>query len=191
MERRLRRAVGYIVVMIGLAGNVAGCAYLESHGGPAAARTATESAAPGIPPDIRSADGVEALVRYGALLHSIPAEASEREYAQVAKMLAHDASAPNRIRMALLLSLPGASFQDDARARGYLEKVVNDTGYNASQYRDLARFLAALLDDRKQLDGALADERRQRQELQQKLDQLKAIEQDTGARISPKPMKEH
>lgn len=191
MDRRLRSAIGFVVVSVGLAGPVAGCAYLESRDGPVAGRAATESAAPRIPPDIRSVSSVEALVRYGALLRSIPADALEREYTQVAEMLAHDASAPNRIRMALLLSLPGASFQDDPRARGYLKKVIDDAGYNASQYHGIARFLAAMLDDRKQLEGAVADERRQRQELQQKLDQLKAIEQDTGARIPPKPMKEN
>ena len=190
MDRRLRSAIGFAVVMVGLAGQVAGCAYLESRGRPVATRMATESVAPDIPPDIRSSDSVEALLRYGALLRSIPAEALEREYAQAADAFTRDASAPNRIRMALLLSLPGASFQDTSRARVNLEKVIDDTGYYARQYRDLARFLAAMLNDRKQLEGALADERRQRQELQQKLDQLKAIEQDTGTRIPPKPMKE-
>ena len=190
MDRRLRSAIGFAVVMVGLAGQVAGCAYLESRGGPDAARMATESATPDIPPDIRSSDSVEALLRYGALLRSIPAEALEREYAQASDAFTRDASAPNRIRMALLLSLPGASFQDTSRARVNLEKVIDDTGHHARQYRDLARFLAAMLNDRKQLEGALADERRQRQELQQKLDQLKAIEQDTGTRIPPKPMKE-
>ena len=53
------------------------------------------------------------------------------------------------------------------------------------------QLLLATLDDRKQLESELTDERGQRQELQQKLDQLKAIEQDTGTRIPPKPMKEH
>jgi len=191
MDRRLRNAIGYVVVMVGLAGHVAGCAYMQSPGGPAAARTATASAAGSIPPDIRSSDSVDALVRYGALLRSIPAEALEREYTQISGANAHDTNAPDRIRLALLLSVPGASFQDNARARRYLEKVLDDPGYNARQYRDLARLLLATLDDRKQLESALADERRQRQELQQKLDQLKAIEQDTGTRIPPKPMKEH
>ena len=190
MDRRLRSAFGFAVAMVGLAGQIAGCAYLESRGGPVAARVPTGSTAGSISPEIRSSDSVDALVRYGVLLHSIPADALEQEYTQVAEMLAHDASAPNRIRMALLLGLAGASFQDNTRAKGYLEKVVDDTGYNASQYHGIARFLEAMLDDRKQLEGALADERRQRQELQQKLDQLKAIEQDTGTRIPPKPMKE-
>jgi len=191
MERRLCRAIGYAVVTTCLAMNIAGCAYMNSPGGPAAARPAPASAVQGIPADVRSSDGVEGLVRYGALLHSLPAEAQEREYAQVAGALERNRNASDRIRMALLLSIPGASFRNDARARKYLEQVLDDRGHNTRQYRDLARLLLATLDDRKQLESELTDERRQRQELQQKLDQLKAIEQDTGTRIPPKPMKEH
>ena len=188
--RRLRGAMGNAVVMLCLAGNIAGCAFLEPGGRPVTARTASQNAAQGIPPDIRSSDDVSGLLSYGALLRSIRAASLEREYMLAADALAADPSAPNRIRVAMLLSLPGASFQDNGRARGYLAQVLDDPGFSARQYRGLAHFLLVMLDDRKQIEGALADERRQRQALQQKLDQLKAIEQDTGTRIPPKPLKE-
>ncbi len=188
--RCLRGAMGSAVVMLCFAGNIAGCAFLEPGGGPVAARTASQNAVPGIPPDIRSSDDVSGLLSYGALLRSLRAGSLEREHTLAADALAANSSAPNRIRVAMLLSLPGVSFQDNGRARGYLAQVLDEPGYNARQYRGLARFLLAVLDDRKQLESELADERRQRQDLQQKLDQLKAIEQDTGTRIPPKPLKE-
>ena len=37
-------------------------------------------------------------------------------------------------------------------------------------------------------ETALADERRQRQKLEQQLDQLKAIEKEFGNRLAPKPI---
>lgn len=190
MERCLRSAMANTMVMMSLAGSIAGCAYMESRSGSAAAPTVSEPAAQGIPPDIRSSESVEALLSYGALLRSIRTESLEREYAYAARTFANDPNAPNRIRLALLLSLAGASFQDNSRAKGYLEQVLGDSGYNVRQYHGLARFLLAMLNDRQQLESGLAEERRQRQELQQMLDQLKAIERDTGTRIPPKPMKE-
>lgn len=191
MDRCLRSAIGNAVVMVCLAVSIAGCAYARSRAAPAAALTASEPDVQSIPPDVRSSDSVEVLLRYGALLRSIRGESLEQEYAQAAGLLADDSSAPNRIRLAMLLSFPGASFQDNTRAREYLELVRDDAGYNAREYHALARFLLAMLDDRKQLESALAGERRQRQKLRQKLEQLKAIERDTGSRIPPKPMKEH
>lgn len=187
MQRCPRRALANTVVMMCLAGSIAGCVYAESRNGLAASPPTTQGGLPGI----RSADSVEALLSYGALLRSIRAESLEWEYTHATRTLANDPNAPNRIRVALLLSFAGASFQDNARAKGHLEQVLDDFGYNARQYHGLARFLLAMLNDRKQLGSELAEERRQRQELQQKLDQLKAIEQDTGTRIPPKPMKEH
>jgi hypothetical protein len=191
MEDRLRCAIGYAVIGIGVAGHLVGCTPPQSWGGSSVARAAKVSGVQSIPPDVRSSDDLETLIRYGAVLHSIPNPSLEQEYTRVAHVLARNPTAADRLRMALLLSVPGTAIQDDARARSYLARVLDDHANDARSYRAFARLLLAQLDDRKQLDDALADERRQRQELQQKLDQLKAIEQDTGARIPPKPMKEH
>lgn len=189
MERCLRSAMANTVVMMCLVASIAGCAHAESREVSAAAQTASETATQGIPLDIRSSNSVEALLSYGVLLRSIQTEPLEREYALAAHTLANDPNAPNRIRLALLHSLAGTSFQDNTRAKEYLEQVLDDSGDNVRQYHDLARFLVAMLNDRKQVESELAEERRQRRELQQKLDQLKAIEQDTGTRIPP--MKEN
>lgn len=142
-------------------------------------------------PETATIESVEDFLSYGAWLRSIRAPSLEQEYTTAAAAQADDPSASHRIRLALLLSLPGTSFQDTARARAQLEHVLGDTDEAARPYHDLARFLKAVLDERRQVESTLTDERRQRQQLQQKLEQLKVIEQETGTRIPPKPIKEN
>jgi hypothetical protein len=187
MHRRFHAATGTAVVFLFLAGGVSGCAYVKSLGAPADPGPSAYV----IPAEVRSSDSLESLLYYGGLLYSMPAESLEREYAEIERRFASEANAPNRIRLALLLSRRGTSVRDDARAKEHLQRVLRDSGSGARPYHDLARFLLPMLDDRQRLEGALADERRQREDLGQKLEQLKAIEQDTAKRIPPKPIKGH
>jgi hypothetical protein len=185
MDRRFHVAAGAAVVFVCLAGGVSGCAYVKSLGAAADA----DASAQVIPPEVRSSDSLEALLHYGSLLYAVPAKSLEQEYGDVERRFASEANAPDRIRFALLLSRPGTSVRDDARAKEYLRQVLRDSGLGARPYHDLARFLLPMLDERERLEGALADERGQREVLRQKLEQLKAIEQETGKRIPPKPLK--
>ena len=187
MKCRLFHVLGHAVAAACLTANLAGCAHAEPEDEVAWVGRIAEDPQP----DIGPSDSAEGLLSYGAWLRSIRSESLEQEYMRTAAALAKDPTAPNRIRMALLSSLPGAPYQDYARAKGHLEQVLGDSGDSARSYHGVARFLMALLDERRQLENSLADERRQRQESQQKLEQLKAIEQDTGTRIPPKPIKEN
>jgi hypothetical protein len=179
MHRRFHAATGAVLVFVCFASGVSGCAYLTSLGAPADPGPTAYA----IPAEVRSSDSLDGLLHYGTLLYSMPAESVEREYAEIERRYASEASAPNRIRLALLLSRRGTSARDGARAREQLQHVLRDSGSGARPYHDLARFLLVMLDDRQRLEGALADERR-------KLEQLKAIEQDTAKRIPPRPIKE-
>lgn len=187
MGRHWFRLPANVVAAACLGANLAGCAHAELPDPVARVDAAREEPRE----EIESSDSAEGLLNYGARLRSIRAETLEQEYMRAAAAVADDSTAPNRIRLALLLSLPGASFQDHVRAKAQLEKVLGDSADETRPYHDVARFLLALLNERRQLESSLADERRQRQELQQKLEQLKAIEQDTGGRIPPKPIKEN
>jgi hypothetical protein len=178
MVRQFQVAAATAAVFIMLAGGVSGCAYVKSPSTPAAPGPSAHV----IPAEVRSSDTLESLLHYGELLYSMPAESVGREYAAVKRRFASDASAPNHIRLALLLSCRGSSVRDDARAREHLREVLRDAGPDWRPYHDLARFLLSMLDDRQRLESALADER-------QKLEKLKAIEQETGKRIPPKPIK--
>ncbi len=172
------RTVGAICFAIG----VSGCAHAPAPGVRAGATTVAVPVADGAP------DGVEALLRYDELLRFLTPEALNEEYGRIAGRLAGDPSAPNRLRAALLLARPGTMFHDATRAQELLRLVLNDPASNARAYRPLASYQLAILRDREQIETALADERKQRQKLEQQLDQLKAIEKEFGNRLPPKPL---
>jgi len=88
-----------------------------------------------------------------------------------------DPSPDNRMRLALLLTLPTAPFRNDARARDLLA--------GATGYPELARWLVMSIDERRALEEVAEEERRRRQALQAKLNQLKAIEEEMDRRMQP------
>jgi hypothetical protein len=171
-----------VVVAICLAVGVGGCAHAR------APRVAASPAPVALAAADDAPDGVETLLRYDELLRFMTPQALNDEYARIAGKLAGDPSAPNRLRAALLLGRPGTMFHDPARAQELLRLVLNDPATNARTYRPLASFQLAILRDREQIESSLADERKQRQKLEQQLDQLKAIEKEFGNRPPPKPL---
>jgi hypothetical protein len=78
----------------------------------------------------------------------------------------------NRIRLAVLLTLPGAGPPDDARAMGLLEAMVGKSA-GASPIRQLASVLYAQIVERVR---GLSEERKKSAAAQEKLDQLRAVE---------------
>ena len=79
---------------------------------------------------------------------------------------------PNRIRAAVLLTLPGAGPPDDGRAIALLESVSGKTP-GASPVKQLAAVLLAQIAERMRATG---EERRKSAAAQEKLDQLRAVE---------------
>lgn len=78
----------------------------------------------------------------------------------------------NRIRLAVLLTLPGAGTPDDARALALLDSVVGK-GAGTSPVKQLAVILSAQISERAR---GVAEEKRKTQAAQEKLDQLRAVE---------------
>lgn len=163
-----------------LAGAIAGCVPPP--------RTSAAVARPETAKAPADPETVDELLRYGRRLEALPPKALTDEYARAAGALAENHSAANRIRVALLLSRPGTSFHDDKRAQALLKQVMTDARYSTRRYHGLASFLALTLAERQRAEAALAEERRQRQDLQKKLEQLKAIELEL--RIPAEPIKE-
>jgi len=79
---------------------------------------------------------------------------------------------PNRIRAAVLLTLPGAGPPDDARAIALLESVSGKTP-GASPMKQLAAVLLAQISERMR---GMSEERKKSAAAQEKLDQLRAVE---------------
>lgn len=185
MKRRMFPMFAKLAAVFLLFGNLAGCTHAQG-GLWAQDEPPIEALRNSVP-----ADSVEGLLGYGAWLRSARPEELEQEYVRAEAALESEATAANRLRLALLLSLPGVPFQDYARAREFFDQITDEPEADARPYQDAAHFMRAMLDERKRTENLLAEERRQRQALEQKLEQLKAIEQDTGTRIPPKPMKEN
>jgi len=95
-----------------------------------------------------------------------------RDLAAAIQALNRARTEPNRIRAAVLLTLPGAGPPDDARAIALLESVSGKTP-GASPVKQLAAVLLAQIAERMRATG---EERRKSAAAQEKLDQLRAVE---------------
>lgn len=94
-----------------------------------------------------------------------------RELAAANQAVNRSRSEVNRIRLAVLLTQPGAGTPDDARALALLDSVVK--GGAASPVRQLAAVLFLQINERAR---TLAEERKKTAAAQEKLDQLRAVE---------------
>lgn len=147
---------------------------------PATEPTATPTPAPGVlvqePPAAPvNEDEQQALALLADLQRyaSAPADELRRELASI-----NQASNPrvrsdvNRVKLAVLLTMPNAGPPDDARALALLESVAGKTG-GASPVKQLAVVLYAQIAERVRNVG---EERKRSALAQEKLDQLRAVE---------------
>jgi len=104
-----------------------------------------------------------------------------------------DQSELNRIRLAMLLSLPGTGFRDDQAVLNLVQPFLNDRRHENSVLRPLALMLHTQLSELKRLDEAVQqqtakarEEQRRADTLQQKLEaildmEMKMIEREQTA----------
>lgn len=101
-----------------------------------------------------------------------PGEDLKRELVAANAALARTRSDANRIRVAMLLTLPLAGPADDARALSLLEPVVAKSG-NSSPLKQIAAVLYAQIVERSR---SVREEQRRTAAAQEKLDALRAVE---------------
>src|SRR5882672_926404 len=107
-----------IVAILCCISALAGCSGLFTPGaGPAA------PGAPSVRENRESRQVIE-LIAYTQRVAALQAEEQQRELNVSTQMLSKDRSAYGRVRLALLLALPGTAFNDDARAQGLLESLA-------------------------------------------------------------------
>jgi hypothetical protein len=99
-------------------------------------------------------------------------EELRRDLAAAIQALNRARTEPNRIRAAILLTLPGAGPPDDARAIALLESVSGKTP-GTSPIKQLAAVLLAQVSERVR---GMSEERKKSVAAQEKLDQLRAVE---------------
>jgi hypothetical protein len=100
------------------------------------------------------------------------AEELRRELAAANQAVSRSRTEVNRVRLAVLMTLPGAGPTDDARALALLESVIGKPPVN-TPIRQLAAVLSAQIAERVR---NVAEEKRKTQQAQEKLDQLRAVE---------------
>jgi hypothetical protein len=114
----------------------------------------------------RTQSEAENLLAYYQHIRKLPTAdlGKEHDLARQAYTLAR--SDFNRVRLAMLLSLPGTTLSDEPRALDLLDPVAKNS---AGELQGLALLLATNLQERKRLDANA-------QGLQQKLDALRTLE---------------
>jgi hypothetical protein len=117
---------------------------------------------PGTPPQ----SDVESLLAYYQQIKAMSGADLGREHEAARQAYARSRTDFNRVRLAMILSLPNAAFSDHGRALDLLEPVSRN--FN-SPFHGLASLLVTHLQERKRLDASV-------QGLQQKLDALKSLE---------------
>lgn len=155
------------------------------------------------------AEEVQMLLAYFQRMLSVSAEDLRREFTAVSQVFGRDKAESARFKLALLMSIPGASFRDDARLMALLDGSASRAQSPESPRHQLLTLLTRLNGERvrqvavereglKKLEAELketqrrAEEQQQRaealqkraDELQQKLDKLLAI--DREMRHSPR-----
>lgn len=142
----------------------------------------------------RCAD-VADLLEYYQRIRTLGSDELAVEYGAATQALAKQKSDAGRLRLAMLLSLPGAAFRDDGRAAALAEDVASRKNPDNSSLRPLAALVAANASEQRRqeersqkLGQRLQEEEKRADALQQKLDGLKAIEKNILNREPTKPV---
>ena len=112
---------------------------------------------------------VAALLAYYQDLQAMPQEELRREYQNASQAFARERSELARLRLALLLCVPGTNWSDDARLLALLDGADSRKAPAASPRRHLVVLLQKLVAERQR-------EQKRAEELQHKLDAMLAIE---------------
>ena len=119
---------------------------------------------------------VAELLGYYQRVAQLAPEEQKRELAAATQSFNRERSPANRVRLALLYTIPGTAFQDDARAVQLLEPVTTTGG---GAVRSLANLLQAQVSERLKSQKQLKE---QLEASQKRADQLKEQQEATQRR---------
>ncbi|MBZ0144500.1 MAG: hypothetical protein K8F56_13055 [Rhodocyclaceae bacterium] len=109
------------------------------------------------------------MLAYYQDLQAMPQEELRREYQNASQAFARERSELARLRLALLLCVPGTNWSDDARLLALLDGADSRKAPSVSPRRHLVVLLQKLVAERQR-------EQKRAEELQHKLDAMLAIE---------------
>lgn len=120
---------------------------------------------------------VLALIAQANRFAGLQAEDQKKDMNAANQSFSKDRSPVSRVRLALLLSLPGTAFTDEARALQLLEPLVTGGGTSRSQpLRQFAGLVHADVGERVREQRRSALLREQSVQMKEQLDALRAIE---------------
>jgi len=122
------------------------------------------------------------LIAYTQRVATLQADEQQRELNASTQMLSKDRGAYGRVRVALLLALPGTAFNDDTRAASLLESLAG-AGVSESPPGPMQQFAGLL---HAQISERLREQRRTVQ-LKEQLEALKAVERNIIEREQARP----
>lgn len=136
----------------------------------------------------QGARGVADLLAYATSLQGLPAQDLQArwqaEYHRVSERLRRHPDKVERLRLALLLTLPGTP-EDDARARQLLEGYLDDAPAPPTALGNFARFLLHAVEEHSAQAARVRAAEQRSTALQSKINELLNIEQSIDRR--PKP----
>lgn len=145
----------------------------------------SHSANPGWVPSLIVTSQADELLLYYDYLRKQPSAELVKEYDKARQSLAKSRNDVNRIRAALLLSLPNAPFHDNAAALVLVNEMLKDTRSTNTGLHGLASLLSvsltALTDQQRATDDMSQkwkDEQKRADELQGKVDAIKNMEKN-------------
>lgn len=133
-----------------------------------------------VPVPLVEQDGLVRVLDYYTRARQRPARDQRVELDSVRKAFAASRSDYDRVRLALLLSLPNPGFGDDNQVLELLEPLARDA---SNEYHGLAQLVIVLLNEQRRLE-------KQATSLQQKLERIRALEKEMQQRTArPEPKK--
>lgn len=125
------------------------------------------------PPNSIRSDEVERLLGYFEQIRRLPAADLGRENESARAAFNRTRSDFDRVRLAMVLSVPNTALTDDQRAYELLDPVVKNQG---SSLHGLALLMSTHLQERRRLESGMQNLQQNVQGLQQKLDALMSLE---------------
>lgn len=119
------------------------------------------------------AGDLERLLVYFEQVKKLPAAELGREHDSARAAFTRTRSDFDRMRLAMVFSIPNTALSDDQRAAELLEPVVKSQN---SSLRGLASLMSAHLQERRRLESGMHSLQQNVQGLQQKLDALMSLE---------------
>jgi len=155
-----------LAATLAFAAALAGCAGWQGFG--ASAESAQQQ---------RESRQVVELIGYAQRVAGLQADEQQRELNASSQIFSKERSAYGRVRLALVLSLPGTSFSDEPKAMGLLEPMLSKEGGPMQQFAGLLHT---------QVSERVREQRRATQ-LKEQLDALKDVERKIIEREQARP----